>query len=339
MLQAEDYTVGWICALLPEYTAAYRMLDTIHEPPPKHNKSDKNVYTYGDINGHNVVILSLALGEPGKVAAQRAIQPLNQSFPNMNIHLFVGIGGGIPRNPSETRSEEDIHLGDVVIGKPERPGIPAIVEYDRGRKHGDSYELMEHLNKPRLEAVAALLPILGEHIIGVSKYSEHLQRITEKSGFEHPGLNKDVLFAAECVHKGQRETPCTVDPQCSGQVERLKRKSEKPVIHQGTILSGDTVMKDALERDRLSQKHFGAICIEMEAAGIMDDLRPLVIRGISDYADTHKNSLWQWYAAATAAAFAREILYRIQPIGLDMRHISNGEPGTTVLYDPSDRWK
>jgi nucleoside phosphorylase len=46
----------------------------------------------------------------------------------------------------------------------------------------------------------------------------------------------------------------------------------------------------------------------MEAAGLMDDFPCLVIRGICDYADSHKNKRWQPYAAATAAAYAKELL-------------------------------
>lgn len=40
----------------------------------------------------------------------------------------------------------------------------------------------------------------------------------------------------------------------------------------------------------------------------MDDFPCLVIRGICDYADSHKNDRWQPYAAATAAAYAKELL-------------------------------
>ena len=40
----------------------------------------------------------------------------------------------------------------------------------------------------------------------------------------------------------------------------------------------------------------------------MDDFPCLVIRGICDYSDTHKNKAWQPYAAATAAAYAKELL-------------------------------
>ena len=55
----------------------------------------------------------------------------------------------------------------------------------------------------------------------------------------------------------------------------------------------------------------GVLCVEMEAAGLMDDFPCLVIRGICDYADSHKNKRWQPYAAATAAAYAKELLSTI----------------------------
>ncbi|KAH1912671.1 hypothetical protein KXV48_001139, partial [Aspergillus fumigatus] len=44
------------------------------------------------------------------------------------------------------------------------------------------------------------------------------------------------------------------------------------------------------------------------AAGLMDILPCLSIRGICDYSDSHKSKEWQRYAAATAAAYARELL-------------------------------
>ena len=46
----------------------------------------------------------------------------------------------------------------------------------------------------------------------------------------------------------------------------------------------------------------------MEAAGLMNGFPCLVIRGVCDYADSHKNDRWQRYAAATAASFAKELL-------------------------------
>ncbi len=38
-----------------------------------------------------------------------------------------------------------------------------------------------------------------------------------------------------------------------------------------------------------------------------------MIRGICDYADSHKNKKWQPYAAATAAGYMKELLSVIPP--------------------------
>lgn len=46
----------------------------------------------------------------------------------------------------------------------------------------------------------------------------------------------------------------------------------------------------------------------MTLIGLMDTFPCLVIRGICDYADSHKNKIWQPYAAATAAAYTKDFL-------------------------------
>ncbi|RBQ78488.1 hypothetical protein FVER14953_07672 [Fusarium verticillioides] len=51
----------------------------------------------------------------------------------------------------------------------------------------------------------------------------------------------------------------------------------------------------------------------MEAAGLNDICPCLSVRGICDYSDSHKSKEWQEYAAATAAAFAREFLEKLPP--------------------------
>lgn len=62
-----------------------------------------------------------------------------------------------------------------------------------------------------------------------------------------------------------------------------------------------------MTRDRLAEE-LGVLCFEMEAAGLMDNFPCLVIRGICDYADSHKNKDWQGYAAATAAGYTKDLL-------------------------------
>jgi hypothetical protein len=79
-------------------------------------------------------------------------------------------------------------------------------------------------------------------------------------------------------------------------------------VHYGPIASGNQVIRDALTRDSLA-KELGILCFEMEAAGLAN-FPFLSIRGICDYADSHKNKRWQGYSAATAAAYAKKTTHR-----------------------------
>ncbi|KAI6366812.1 hypothetical protein MCOR32_007316 [Pyricularia oryzae] len=99
-------------------------------------------------------------------------------------------------------------------------------------------------------------------------------------------------------------------------VQRPERTGEEAtgfIFHRGRIATGNAVVKDGERRDQIRDQCNGALCIEMEAAGV-DAGRPcLVIRGISDYADSHKGDVWRSYAAGNAAVFARELLSKIPP--------------------------
>ncbi|KAI9037125.1 uncharacterized protein KD926_000842 [Aspergillus affinis] len=90
-------------------------------------------------------------------------------------------------------------------------------------------------------------------------------------------------------------------------VDRKARVTDEPVTHYGLIASGNQVIKDAKKRDFLAQS-MDILCFEMEAAGLVDQLPCLVIRGICDYCDSHKHKGWQGYAALTAAAYTKELL-------------------------------
>ncbi|KAF6806455.1 Kinesin light chain 5 [Colletotrichum sojae] len=87
---------------------------------------------------------------------------------------------------------------------------------------------------------------------------------------------------------------------------------DNPTIHYGLIASANQVMKNAKIRETLSAEK-GVICFEMEAAGLMNHFPCLVIRGICDYSDSHKNKEWQGFAAMTAAAYAKDLLRQIPP--------------------------
>lgn len=91
------------------------------------------------------------------------------------------------------------------------------------------------------------------------------------------------------------------------QREQRSIDPEDPVLHYGIIASAHQLMKDAVARDRFSQQH-NVLCFEVEAAGLSNDFPCVIIRGICDYSDTHKNDEWQGYAAATASSYAKELL-------------------------------
>ena len=120
----------------------------------------------------------------------------------------------------------------------------------------------------------------------------------------YPGMEHDQLFEATYHHKGGKI--CRLCDR-SKVVERAPRRKSAPRIHYGTIGSANEVIKDSETRDKL-RTDLGILCVEMEAAGLIDEFSCLVIRGICDYADSHKNKSWQPYAAATAAAYAKELL-------------------------------
>ena len=302
--------MAWLCALpLSEAVAALTMLDEEHEELPQ-DDNDENTYTYGSIKGHNIVIACMPPGQPGKVSASRMVQSLPASFPNLRIQLFVGIGGGIPCNPPTKDATKDIHLGDVVVGWPDETGASAVVQYDLIRNTSKVKERLSIMDKPSRRLLSALGRMLTDRVRGKEFFSSHLTKLIQVGvkGFGHPGSEQDTLYQSDYEH---------ADSATCDDCDRAKvvpRESRLyPVFHQGTIASGDTVVKDAQLRDEIGRQCHGAKCVEMEAAGVVDQTHCLVIRGIADYADSHKNQIWQPYAAATAAAFARELLLTIQP--------------------------
>jgi hypothetical protein len=120
-----------------------------------------------------------------------------------------------------------------------------------------------------------------------------------------PGRQHDELFEASYSHpEGNTCDRC----DRSRLVRRLpERQDDKPKVHYGNIASGDEVMEDGPTRDRIAREE-GILSFEMEAAGLMDTFPCVVIRGVCDYADSHKNKRWQPYAAMTAACYCKELL-------------------------------
>ncbi|KAL4900386.1 hypothetical protein BDW74DRAFT_188232 [Aspergillus multicolor] len=302
-LTHDDYTVAWICALPLEAAAARAMLDKTHAPLPQ--ITDPNAYELGELNGHHIVIAYLPNGVYGTVSAATVISRMRLTFPRLRFGLMVGIGGGVPSQSN------DIRLGDVVVSKPggKHGGV---IQYDYGKAiQGGQFELTGILNQPPQVLLTHMSQLQAKQMTGGDNaVSELVNEVLERNPdmnerFSPPEQSTDYLFQST-YHHAEKDFDCE---RCDKEnlVIRQLRPMGTPYIHYGLIASGDQVMKDSETRDRLSQQH-GILCFEMEAAGLMNELPTLVIRGICDYCDSHKQKQWQGFAALTAAAYAKLLL-------------------------------
>ncbi|KAB8270025.1 purine and uridine phosphorylase [Aspergillus minisclerotigenes] len=174
----------------------------------------------------------------------------------------------------------DIRLGDVVISKPTATST-GVIQYDYGKTLRDGrFQHTGSLNKPPP----------SDSMTGNTLISKIL------FNFSRP---KDDWLEYNCSGCDQTQL-----------VNRPERRTDDPYFHYGLIASGDQVMKDAKTRDSIAQD-LDILCFEMEAAGLMDELSSLAIRGICDYCDSHKNKQWQGYAALAAAAYAKALLSKV----------------------------
>lgn len=156
MPNPKQYTVGWICAISTEYTAAQAFLDERHETPEPLTPADNNDYACGRIGKHYVVIAVLPDGEYGKSSAASVARDMLHSFRNVRIGLMVGIGGGAPS------SKHDIRLGDIVVSAP-RDGNGGIFEYDFGKTiPNQAFQTTGVLNQPPT-ALRAVVTGLNSH--------------------------------------------------------------------------------------------------------------------------------------------------------------------------------
>ncbi|KAK2018629.1 purine and uridine phosphorylase [Colletotrichum eremochloae] len=308
--------------------AARGMLDDVHPNLSEQDAADHNSYVLGEVQGHNVVIACLPAGIYGTTPAATVAKDLLRTFKSIRFGLMVGIGGGAPSQ----ELGRDVRLGDIVVSQPSGTS-GGVIQYDRGKtvQEGE-FQRTGSLNAPPQVLLAALSRLQADHLIEDSKMPQFLQELVSKSPkrmkkkFSHQGVANDHLFHVGYDHVSSNTTCEQCDP--SQIVKRGDRDDTDPVIHYGNIASGNRVIKDAKTRDRLSEELGGVFCFEMEAAGLQD-FPCLVIRGICDYADSHKNKDWQEYAAAAAAAFAKELLSVISPTRVlqekPIPHLVSGE--------------
>ncbi|KAL4919568.1 hypothetical protein BDW62DRAFT_199593, partial [Aspergillus aurantiobrunneus] len=313
------YTVAWIAPLEIEVQAAKHMLDKVHFGGFPVGPGDDYLFHAGEIRGHNVVIATFAVGQRYGIssAASLAIH-VKIFFPNLWFGLLVGVAAGLPNlSGSPTR---DIRLGDVIIAySPPGGDHPAIIPYGLGKqKGGGGFELLcnGHSLRQTERIVGSAIGKIkadrreAEVILG---YYREIPEIATK--FPDPGQEKDFLYLSGDKLPVQR---------------KHRPDAERTRVWYGSIGSGDQLLKSSRDRDGLRDK-YNVIGLEMEAAGVMNEIPVGNIRGVCDYGDERKNKEWQPYAAAMAAAFAKAVLSEITPKS------AKQSPGVKTAFTDKDK--
>ncbi|KAM0079786.1 hypothetical protein ACKRZS_008073 [Fusarium odoratissimum] len=270
--------------------AARAMLDEEHVDCPR-QANDTNSYVLGSIKNHNVVIACLPTDQYGTNNAASVLNNMRRTFPNVEIGLMVGIGGGVPL-------KADIRLGDIVVGV-------RVMQYDMGKTRKEGFQRTAVPKIPDSSIRTVISNLRSQHELKGSRVPSILRdKMGAYSAYSLPN-EPDRLFLSSYHHDASVSSCDECD--LSKLETRKMRSSTDPVIYYGGIGSANTVMKYSTERDEIARE-LDVLCFEMEAAGLMDIMPCLPIRGICDYTDSHKSEEWQRYAAATAAAYAYEFL-------------------------------
>ncbi|KAH8801347.1 nucleoside phosphorylase domain-containing protein [Xylogone sp. PMI_703] len=339
------FEIAIICTLRIESDAVEATFDEFLEEgdQPHYGKveGDPNSYTLGKIGQHYVVLAYMS--NMGKVSSASVAASFRASFPNIRLGLVVGICGGVPQ-PTHERVE--IFLGDVIISTGVvqfdlgRQFADKVIRRDTlednlGRPNSEIRRFLHQVQGWR-----------GRTKLQKS-ISTSIAQICSMDGFDDwtcPPLKEDKLYQANYYHKHHDPTACAVCAKGTGEdgaacnsaltlsCEQLqcdesqlisrKRKHglslasdcanpssgiSAPAIHFGRIGSSDLVMKSSLHRDRIATQE-KLLGYEMEGAGVWDNFPTIVVKGVCDYADSHKNKKWQKFASVTAAACAKALL-------------------------------
>ncbi|KAM5363217.1 hypothetical protein ACJA88_013655 [Fusarium oxysporum] len=126
---------------------------------------------------------------------------------------------------------------------------------------------------------------------------------------------EDRLYLSAYPHQGGKDCSKCGDDKIKARPDRQLHRAV--CVHYGTIGTANSLMKHVGERDEYA-RDLGILCFEMEAGGLMNTWPCIVIRGICDYSDSHKNDAWHKYAALAAAAYARELICVLKPVDVNI---------------------
>lgn len=332
-----DFEIAIICAKRIEYEAVEALFDKDWEEEKSYPKrlDDDNEYSMGRICDHNVVLAFMR--HIGKVEAANAVAHFRTTFRGIKLCLVVGICGAVPVNPD---GQKEIILGDVIISI-------GVVDYTFGRQYSDKLRKKDDVDSTlgrMSRPIGAFMQKLQAYKCKerlTSRLVANMDNIKEHEPFKslrYPGAHEDRLYKADYRHKHQNPlATCSTCRDCTSRHHKVCEKAlwawctelecdtsmleprdrlkgfadtpgiPPPLIHFGRVASGDSIMRSSYHRDDIAAE-CKIIAFEMEGAGVWDTFPTMVVKGVSTYADSHKDDRWQEYAAVRAAACTKAVL-------------------------------
>lgn len=344
-LDGHVFEVAIFCALSFEADPIIALFDDRWEDGGQFAKAagDTNNYTIGRMGQHYVVLAHLPY--IGKAPAANAAANLRFTFPRIRLGLLVGVCGGVPffyDQDHDQGTKREVILGDIIISKQitqadfgRQYSDGFVPKTGRLDNHGrPTYQINGFLSKLNGKMAQEELQ---------KDIQMNLETLYDSGNFDrskYPGALEDQLFDASYRHKHHDNLKCTICAQCEddgcsvcskalhlpcaelgcdarSSVSRVRIQQRirengsasyyLPMVYFGAFSSGDQVIKSAPHRDSIA-KHENVIGFEMEGVGLCDTIPTIVVKGVCDYADSHKNKVWQPYAASIAAACAKGVI-------------------------------
>lgn len=341
----EEFDIAIICASPLEFDAVSLAFDEFWDEDGDtygRARGDQNAYTTGRIGKYNVVLALLP--NMGKASTAGTAASLRSSYTRLRLAILAGICSGVPYPANDS----EILLGDVVISKhivqydygsqyPDKFVMKDTIYDTPGRPNKDIRSLLAIF-----ETEHGLENLQSRTIDFLVQIQQIAKAKGRKFRYEYPGANEDKLFEPAYVHRHQKQLNCDYcesyhvcrlaitasceELQCDTKNlvsrQRLRKQQQQhheqenkvmaahqPQIFLGSVGTGDIVLKSGQDRDRIANTH-NLIAFEMEGAGLWDEVPCIIVKGVSDYADSHKNKGWQPFAAAMAASATKAVISR-----------------------------
>lgn len=167
-----------------------------------------------------------------------------------------------------------------------------VIQYDFGKATlGSQFQRTSILTRPLQILLNAIATLQARHNRSQNQIPAIINRMLQR----YPGLvnyqrprSSDILYKYNYNHVQSSPGTCNTcqKQHIQSQQDQLH---QNPIIHHGKIASANQVMMDSKIRRRIA-KDLEVDYFEIESARLMDNsISCLVIQGICDYSDSHKN--------------------------------------------------